>query len=370
MKDGKSVSIKRVFILAGALCAYLIGSATATGQESMQFFTSHGYIGIASIIITLIIFGWAASTLITLGSELGDTNESVYEYFFGNFVGWIFEWFVILFLFALSVTLISGSGTIFADFYGMDKLYGSALMSVLIFLTVLLSLQKLVDVLSFIAPIIIIFTVIISIVSIVNNSGDILMAEQFLSEVKAVRAVDSWVLSGILYSAFGVTVAAPFLIKMGSTVANRKEALYGGLLGATIYAITIAIISFALLVNIKYIFNKETPLVFLAEGFHPIFGVLFSLILLAGLYTTGAPMFWYVCDRFAAGGSTRHKLISAILIVIAFIGGLYLPFAKLVGTIFPLTGVLGLLLLIAIGINQIKKKIKNNAEKKIESKSI
>ena len=32
--------------LAGALLAYLIGSGTASGQESMQYFTSWGSVGV------------------------------------------------------------------------------------------------------------------------------------------------------------------------------------------------------------------------------------------------------------------------------------------------------------------------------------
>ncbi|MBD8004805.1 YkvI family membrane protein [Bacillus norwichensis] len=363
----KTINWKRVFILAGALCAYLIGSATATGQESMQFFTAHGYIGIASIIVTLLIFGWAASSLIVIGNETKNLEGNVYQYFLGKFFGKVFEWFVTLFLFALTVTLISGSGTIFADFYGVNKLVGAGVMVVLIYITVLLSLQKLVDILSFIAPILIIFTSIISIISIFNNLDNLFVAEQLMNEVKVVKAVDSWLLSGILYAALGITVAAPFLIKMGSTAQSRREALLGGLLGALIYSITISIISFALLINIKDIFDKETPLVYLAEGFHPIFGLVFSFILLAGIYTTGAPMFWYVCNSFGAERTTKYRVISLVLIFIAFLGGLFLPFGKLVGTIFPLTGVLGLILLIVMAYKQIRLKVKT---KQLEKKAM
>src|SRR5699024_4442076 len=167
--EGTKVSWKQVIVLAGALNAYLIGSATATGQESLQFFAAHGYIGIGAIVVTFIVFAWAASSLITLGGEANHAEENVYQYFLGKIYGKIYEWFVTFFLFALAVTMISGTGTIFEDFYGVNRIYGAILMALLIFVTVLLSLQKLIDVLSFIAPIIIIFTVIISIVIIFRS---------------------------------------------------------------------------------------------------------------------------------------------------------------------------------------------------------
>lgn len=360
----KAISWKQVFILAGALNAYLIGSATATGQESLQFFVAHGYIGIAAIIVTLVVFGWAASSLIALGSESKNISGNVYQKILGKFFGRIFEWFVTFFLFALTVTIISGAGTILVDFYGMPKIAGAIIMSVLIYITVMLSLQKLVDLLGFIAPIIIIFTTIISIASIISSSENIFRANELLQTVEVETAVGSWFLSGLLYATFGIIVAAPFLLKMGSTAQSRREALFGGLFGAVIYSIAVSIISFALLINVDKIADKETPLVYLAEGFHPVFGILFSLIILAGIYTTGAPMFWYVTSSIVKDGTSKHRIFSAILIVIALIGGLYLPFGKLVGTIYPLAGVFGLILLIVMAVKQIRFRIKGNQPEK------
>ena len=121
------------------------------------------------------------------------------------------------------------------------------------------------------------------------------------------------------------------------------------------------------MININDIYDKETPLVYLAERFHPIFSILFSLILLAGIYTTGAPMFWYVCNSFGVEGTARHKIISFILILFAFLGGLLLPFGKLVGTVYPLAGVLGLILLIVMAYKQIRFRLKN---KQLEKKAM
>lgn len=367
MMQEKSISWKQVFVLAGALNAYLIGSATATGQESIQFFTSHGYIGIASIIVTLIIFGWASSSLIVLGSESKNIEGNVYQQILGNYFGKIFEWFVTFFLFALTITLISGSGTIIADFYQIPKLFGALFMAILIYLTVLLSLQKLIDLLSFIAPIIIVFTTVISLVSIFNNFENVFIVNELLADVEVEKAVDSWFLSGMLYATFGVTIAAPFLLKVGTTTDNRREAIFGGLFGALVYAISVSIISFALLININVIYDKETPLVFLAEGFHPIFGIMFSMIILAGIYTTGAPMFWYVSSAIVEDGTPKHRFISACLIIVILIGGIYLPFGKLVGTIYPVAGVFGIILLTVMLFKQIRHRVqtvrKHNAEK-------
>ncbi|HZW67964.1 MAG TPA: hypothetical protein VFF20_05100 [Pseudogracilibacillus sp.] len=371
--EGRQVSWKQVFALAGALNAYLIGSATATGQESLQFFAAHGYIGIGAIIITFIVFAWAASSLISLGGEASHLEKNVYEYFLGRIFGKIYEWFVIFFLFALAVTMISGTGTIFEDFYGMNRIYGAILMAVLIFVTVLLSLQKLIDILSYIAPIIIAFTVIASIVIILNNIDQMFNAEKLLATVEVTAAVDSWVLSGVLYATFGIAIAAPFLLKMGVATNSRKEAVFGGLLGALIFSLTASFIAFSILITIDKSYNQEAPLVYLVSMLNPTLAIFFSIILIAGIYTTGAPMFWYVVNSLVSVDmSQAYKLVSFTLIVIAFFGGLYLPFGQLVGTVYPLAGVLGLILLIVMAFQQIRTLLRSkrskNSNLKIQNK--
>ena len=43
--EKKELSCGRVFILIGALMAFLIGSGFASGQETVQYFTGYGVVG-------------------------------------------------------------------------------------------------------------------------------------------------------------------------------------------------------------------------------------------------------------------------------------------------------------------------------------
>lgn len=356
MNSKEKLSLSRVFILGGALSVYLIGGATATGQEAMQFFTSHGFKGIGALIITLLLFGWASSSLIMLGYDTKGTSQSVYKYYFGDKIGTIVEWFVTLFLYGLVITAISGGGSIISEFYGISKFFGASVMAVLVFITVLLSLNKIVDILGVVAPIIIVFTAIISIISITNNVDQLQNATQLLSEFDVMQAVSSWWLSGILYGSLGITIAAPFLIRMGSITNNRREALLGGLTGTAMYALTIGLISLALLASISDVYNIETPLVMIAKDIGVIFSVIFSIVIFSGIYTTAAPMFWYVCERLAVEGTKRYIWTASLLIIFAYFGGLTLPFGKLINILFPLTGLLGMFLIIAMVIHQVKNR--------------
>lgn len=372
MQNEKNVNWKTIVIIGGAICAYLIGAGTATGQEAMQFYVAHGYLGIIAPIISFVVLVWSASAVIRAGYDVKDSNqdENVYKHFFGKFVGPVFEWFVVLFLFAVVVTVISGAGSIFSEFFQINKILGVGLMSGLIFITVILNLNKVTDIIGMIGPVIIIFAIIVSALSLMNNFDGLKNAGQLISSIEVGSASSSWLFSGILYASFGLTVGAPYFYKLGQegrASKNRKEGPLGVLVGIGMFVLASLTMVLAMLADIKSVFDKGTPLVFLANNIFPFLGIVFAVIILAGIYSTGAPMLWYVCDKLAQVGSKRHKIISLALTIFAFIGALFLPFETLVGIAYPITGYVGLLLFLAIGYKQIitisNRKVSQNENK-------
>ena len=110
MKD--NIKILNVIKIAGAFIAFIIGSGFATGQEIMQFFTSNGLYSLVSILISLILFVYFGSTIISSGFDYGKYEKySPYKYFCGDKVGLFYEYFVPVLLFISVVVMISGAFT-------------------------------------------------------------------------------------------------------------------------------------------------------------------------------------------------------------------------------------------------------------------
>src|SRR5699024_645925 len=131
-------------------------------------------------------YTWAAFSITRAGYNTKDSvqESNVYEYYFGKIIGEIFEWFVTLFLYATVVTVIAGAGSIFLDFYGVDRYLGVLIISVLVFMTVILNLSKVVDIVGRIGPIIIVGMVIISVVSLLQNLDGLMNASASLKEIE------------------------------------------------------------------------------------------------------------------------------------------------------------------------------------------
>ena len=83
----------------------------------------------------------------------------------------------------------------------------------------------------------------------------------------------------------------------------------------------------------------------LATNALPIYGAVFAVIIFMGIYTTATPLLWTICARFAEEATPRYRLLVIALTLVGLIGGLALPFGKLVNLIYPTVGYAGLLLL-------------------------
>ena len=101
--------------------------------------------------------------------------------------------------------MISGAGSTFEEYYGVNGNIGRAIMIIASLGTVLLGLEKLVKIVGYIAPVLLVVTMFIGILSIVNNPEGIAQADQNLKTVQVNTNFNNWALSGLMYGAYTVT---------------------------------------------------------------------------------------------------------------------------------------------------------------------
>ena len=98
--------------------------------------------------------------------------------------------------------------------------------------TVLLGLNKLVKIVGYIAPVLLVVTMVIGVISIINNPAGIAEADEVLKHVEVKNTFNNWAVSGFMYGAYTVTGVVPYLADIGkSTATNKKNALLGGFFG-------------------------------------------------------------------------------------------------------------------------------------------
>lgn len=337
-----------VLSLAGAFCAFCIGSGFATGQEVMQFFTSHGLYSYGALLICLVLFMWLGSSIMITGERLKlDTTTDIFSYYCGPYLGKVFEFFVPVFLFCVVVIMYAGAGAIIGEYYGVNPNFGRVVMALVALLSVIFGLNRLVKIIGSIGPVIIFLSLAVGVVGLLTSPDGLVKNAEAMAALEVPKAASNWAVSGVLYAAFMIFGSAPFFAGMGSEARGRREAKWGGLIGGFCLIGAATVMSSGLLANITAVYDKQVPNMALAGSTSQVFAWFFSAILFCGIYTTAAPMLWSVCNRLALDGTRKFKLIAVILTVLAYFGA-RLPFNQLVGTIYPYTGYLGLAFIICL----------------------
>lgn len=347
-KMSKGNNIKEIMMFAGTYISVCIGSGFATGQEIMQFFTAYGSISIVANILCMVILAYCGASLLEMGKSVRlKSNNDIFTYLCGNWIGSFFKLFMPIFFFCSFVVMVSGAGAAINQYYGISKSLGSLLIVFLALASILLGLNKIIDILGNIGPMIIIISVGIGIVTIARNYETLASVDSIIQNLSITKAVDNWWLSVPLYSGLNIIVVTPFLIGVGSTAKNKKNCIWGGIIGGAVFMIAAMFLNVGLLSDIQNVYIKEIPTLYMADKISPIVGTMFSIMLIAGIYTTAVPLLWSVCSSFAKENTSRFRLIAIGCSIIGFIGG-RLPFATLVNFIYPISGAMGVIIIIGI----------------------
>ena len=96
------------------------------------------------------------------------------------------------------------------------------------------------------------------------------------------------------------------------------------------------------------LYDKAVPAVYMADKLVSGFGIVYSLVMLAGIYTTATPMLWAVANKLEHEDKSRKfKVIAVVLAAVSYVGG-RLPFAQLINIIYPYMGYFGVVVCAAV----------------------
>ncbi len=350
-----TMDLKRVATYAGAFIAFLIGSGFATGQEVLQYFSSYGYWGIAGAVLTLVLMLYVGVSFITVGYDKKfDKGSDIFKYYCGNALGTFFDYFSILFIYLSFIVMVAGASATFNQHFGLPNWVGGVTMAILAGATVLMGLNKLVDIIGKIGPTIVVISILLGLISIFNNLDGLAKAPALIPTMDLTRASTNWIFAAGSYVGFCMLWLAGFLSSIGSRANSRKEVAYGAAIGAIGFSLAVIVVALGLMACIEDVAGSQIPALILAGKVHPLVATLFSVIIVAGIYTTAVPLLWSVSSRFTVDKSRNFKLLTVILAIIGLVVGIGLPFSKLVNVVYVINGYVGILLLALMFIKNIR----------------
>lgn len=355
--------IKATIKYAGAFIAWVIGSGFATGQEILQFFGSYGYKSFAVLAVNLV--GFMILGFIMLSEGFDNRKSPVfnhYTHYCGKYIGKVYSVIIPVTLIMIISVLISAAGATLKQYCNINPYLGSAVMAVLILTSYLVGFEKLVRIVSSISPVVIVFTVFVGGFTVFKDHSAFESIGSFSEELAEFHAAPHWALSAALYLSLNFLCGSTYYSALGKSAISKKSARLGALLGSVILLIAIAFMNFAILLNSENTLEVSVPTLYLAHKISGVFGAVFSVVLMLGMFASCSTMVWSFCSGFYKNDIKKNRIFSCVTVLFCTVLG-FVPFGKLVSVAYPLIGYSGLIFIASVlykGILNILKKIKQS----------
>lgn len=330
-----------IFQISAVFIGTIVGAGLASGQEICQFFTTYGYRSFMGIALCFFIYIIVGSIIIELSIQykLNSYNELI-TLVSPGFFGLVTDILTGCFLISSAAIILAGSGALIHQFFGISKWFGILAMSILAIYTLLRDTKGLIEINSFIVPLLITVIVTIFILYLV-----------FFKDITMVRiknvpySKNMWFLSAAIYGGFNILCCSGVLVPLSKEMTNKKILKGGILFGSIGLTILSAIINLLLLLNIPYIFQYEIPLLYIADRFGRIIQSMLLLIIWLEMFSTEVSDIYSVGKTLEQVFNLTYKK-SVILILCVAIPISQIGFVNLIRVLYPGFGVIGFIFMI------------------------
>ena len=355
MKKRKKYS---AFTIAAVYIGTVVGAGFASGQEVLQFFGYFGYRGFIGIALATALFIFYGNSVMQIGHNVrADSFLPVIKQITGKKVGFLIDIIITFFMLGMLVTMAAGAGAIFVEQFKLPAIAGSIFMVVISLVTVILGINRVIESISFVAPILVVSILGLTLGVLLSSPHG--LAENIALHEPSQAAVSYWPAAAILYGSYNLVLAVPVLAPLGA-LSTPRDLRIGALLGGIGLGVCAMAISASILARAPEATRFEVPLIAVAGSISPLVRTLYSFVLVAEIYTTAVASLYGFASRLTREGTRPYHWLSVITCIAALILA-QVGFSNLVGLLFPAEGLAGLLMLGALTYAYLKPRTSGNS---------
>ncbi|MGI6685810.1 MAG: hypothetical protein ACOX47_10145 [Bacillota bacterium] len=353
--EGQKINVKQIITYAGAFIAFLAGSGFATGQEIMQYFVAYGFMGILGAFVVFLLFLYVGTSFILAGNRNKfPRRKDIFTYYCGETIGTFYDYFSVIFIYMSFIVMIGGAAATLQQQYGLSSYVGGIGIATLTVIIVILGLNRIIEVIGSIGPIIAVMSISLGIAAILINPEGLQTVSRIIPRMGLLKASTNWLFAAGSYVGFCMLWLATFMSSIGAETKSKKNAVWGAIWGALGFSLAVIFIALGLMANVEQVAGSMIPSLILAGTIHPTLAIIFSLLVIVGITTASVPLLWTVSARVADEKSSKFKIVTVILALIGTIIGLKVPFDQLVNFIYVVNGYVGIMLLVLMIIKDTK----------------
>lgn len=352
---------KKTISIVLAYVGVLTGAGLASGQELMQYFIPFGNYGIAGIIGAGILHIFIGGIILQMGSHfIAESHIDVLQEVSKKPIAKFMDFALLLNCFLMGFVMIAGAGSNLNQQFGIASWIGSLICAVLIIVVGMLDFNKVTKVIGAFTPLVLIFTLIGAIYTIVVNSPDFTALDSLSKTLNP--PIPNVFLSTVNYFGMCMISCISMAFVLGGSKTDSYEAKTGGMVGGLLVAILTGLIGITLYIALNDVIDADIPMQVILKTVHPYLGFAMSIIIFGMIFNTGISLFYSAAKRLSnTSGKFKQNLI--LFTAIGF-GLSFLGFKKLMSVLYPILGVIGTLLVIILIVAWIRER----EEIKVENK--
>lgn len=323
--------LKVIFVIIGTT----IGAGFASGQEIYLFFNKYGVMGIAGMVISCTITGYIVYKVFKIIRErsIKSYSEFLSVLSSNKKLNKTMQIIIQCFLLMSFFVMIAGFSAYFNQEFQILIYIPAVCISVLCYITFRNNTKGIVYINTILIPFLCVFICYLGIKNI----------DFVIGNNSPINYCTGWLFSSILYASYNSILLIPILIELNAYIKRPSQAKICSILCSSILCVLGLILYFLLLRGSNYVQNLELPLIQITKEYGNIYSVIYGVVILIAIFTTAIASGY----GFIKNINKNDKLWT---IVICIISVLVVPvgFSNLVGLLYPIFGVLGLIQIWAI----------------------
>lgn len=317
----------------------VVGAGFASGQEILQFFTIYGKYGFWGILLAMFLFSWLGIRLMLVGARLGASSFQECSYhLFGTALGRWINRLITVILFGFTVAMISGTGALFAEHWGISFHLGVWITLTLAFFVLIRGLTGILEINSFFVPLMLGFLLLVGIQAWSQGEWEVVYQQLRIEQG------GHWLISAITYVAFNLAMAQAVLVPLGGEIQDERALRIGGWIGGLILGFMLFACNYALQLNLDDVHQLEIPMGFLVSFLGKGIQYAFLFILWAEIFTTLLSNIYGLTSSIQQKLRLRPWMILVLIFIVGYLFSL-VGFSTLVRYLYPIFGYCGVWML-------------------------
>lgn len=336
---------KKTLSIIFAYVGVLTGAGLASGQELMQYFLSFGLSGLYGIAAVGLLHIVVGGIILQLGSHfVAQSHIDVLDEVTPAIVTKLMDYALIINCFLMGFVMIAGAGSNLEQQFGLAPWMGSLLCTTLIVVVGMLDFEKVARIIGGFTPLVLVFTLIGAIYTMVNVSPDAAFLDSLGKTLTP--ALPNLPLSTINYFGLCMISGISMAFVLGGSKTDPAEARTGGMIGGALVAILTGLVGVTLFLTLGIAKDADIPMQTVLDNVHPALGLAMSIIIFGMIFNTGMSLFYSAARRLSATEGTFKR--NLIIFTLVGFGLSFLGFKKLMAILYPILGYLGLILILIL----------------------